>query len=168
MEGKSLSIVLGAFALAMVLASAAIAGCSLADIVKSDLPATVRNDPEVAGLPPRPSHNESMAAYTVWCATRAAERQQWEANLQKSGELIGAVQAFGNTALEQIVPSLAGLPFGGLAIGALTFGAGLFLNKPGAAKAAQAAIDAAYDEGVKVGGEKVAAGVAAVTKGSGA
>lgn len=155
---NSAAIVLGAIAVSLIVAATAISGCSIGDVVKSPIPATVRNDPEVQGLPPVPSHNESIAAFALWSAARAAESDQWRRNLQASGEVIGAVQAFGNTAIESLSPALAGLPFGGLAIAGLSFASGLFLRKPGT----QGVIDAAYEDGLKAGREAVAQGVRAV------
>lgn len=154
------NVAFAAVAVAFIAGATAISGCSLGDVVKSQIPNAARGYLPGESVPVSPSHNESTQMYETFRANVDVIDKQWRDSLERSGEVIGAITAFGNTALTQLGGSpIAMTPIGGLAIGGLGFLWGLFIRKPGTTQA----IDAAYDEGHADGSQAVAKGVLAAT-----
>jgi hypothetical protein len=159
-DSKWTHVIFGLIAIAMIGGATFISGCSLGDIVKSRVPNGARGFEGGNALPQTPSHNESLEAYAQFRSSVEVIDEQWRENLAASGEVIGAITAFGNTAISQLGESpIAMTPIGGVAIGGLGMLWGLFIRKPGDGKK----IDESYDDGLKAGREAVAQGVLAAT-----
>jgi hypothetical protein len=135
------------FALAMIsLALAACAGLDLGDIVKVRTPTAIQ---QATGLPARISLNEAEAEYRAWYEGVQRTGAQWKAGIERANEVRGLLGQLTLNALDQIGPTLAGVPVLGPALPAVTGLVGLFLGAVRLRKEKEAS----FNKGLKEGGE---------------
>jgi hypothetical protein len=133
------------FALVMVsLAIAACAGLDLGDLVKVRTPNAIQR---TTGLPTRISLNEAEAEYRTWYEGVQLTGAQWKASIERANEVRGLLGQLALNALDQVGPTLAGVPVLGPSLPALTGLIGLFL---GAARLRREK-EASFNKGLKEG-----------------
>lgn len=135
-----------------VMLSAAIAtftGCDIGDVIQTRTPESIQR---TTGLSASLPLNEASDEFEVWLDQTRVSATRWRANIERSDRIADMVGQFALTSLDDIGPSLAGVPVLGPALPLLAGLAGLFTRRPGdmqkrdAETAAQAKADAAWDE----------------------
>ena len=115
-----------AFGLGMVsLSLAACAGFDLGDLVQVKTPRAIQ---QTTGLAARTSLNEAEAEYRAWFEDVQRTGAQWKASIERGTEIRGLLGQLTLSALDQVGPTLAGVPVLGPALPALAGLAGLFLG----------------------------------------
>lgn len=128
-------------AIAMGLGVAAIQGCQLSDLIKVKTPVPVQQSD---GLPAKLPLSQARGEYDGWRNEVQRTDAEWRESIEGGAEIVGLLEGFGMTALEQYSP-LAGpaaLP--------LTLLGGYFFGNRGKTKGKEASF---------VKGQKVAAEV---------
>ena len=133
------------FALAMLtLALAACVGFDLGDIVKVRTPHTIQ---QTTGLTARTTLNEAEAEYRAWFENTQRTGAQWKASIERAGEVRALLSQITLSALDEVGPTLAGVPVVGPALPALTGLVGMFI---GAARLRKEK-EASFNKGLKEG-----------------
>ncbi len=115
-----------AFGLVMVtLGLAACAGFDLGDVVKVKTPNEIQ---QTRGLPRATTLNEAEAEYQAWFEDVQRTGAQWKASIERGGEIRGLLGQLTLSALDEVGPTLAGVPVAGPALPALTGLVGLFIG----------------------------------------
>ena len=136
-----------AFGLVMVtLGLAACAGFDLGDVVKVKTPNEIQ---QTRGLPSTTSLNEAEMEYRAWFDDVQRTGAQWKASIDRGGEIRGLLGQLTLTALDDIGPSLAGVPIAGPALPALTGLAGRFIGAGRRRKEKEAAFSKGLEKGGK-------------------
>jgi len=134
-----------AFGLVMLaLALAACAGFDLGDIVKVRTPHEIQ---QTTGLASRVSLNEAEAEYRAWFEDVQRTGAQWKASIERAGEIRGLLGQLTLNALDEIGPTLAGVPVVGPALPALTGIVGLFIGSGRLRKEKEASFNKGLKEG---------------------
>lgn len=140
-----------AFGLVMLtLALAACAGFDLGDIVKVKTPNAIQ---QTTGLPSRVSLNEAEAEYRAWFEDAQRTGSQWKASIERAGEIRGMLGQLTLSALDEVGPTLAGVPVVGPALPALTGIVGLFLGSGRLRKEKEASFNKGLKEGKTLNGD---------------
>lgn len=143
-----------AFGLVMLaLALAACAGFDLGDIVKVRTPNAIQ---QTTGLPSRVSLNEAEAEYRAWFENVQRTGAQWKASIERAGEIRGLLGQLTLSALDEVGPTLAGVPVVGPALPALTGIVGLFIGSGRLRKEKEASFNKGLKEGKTLNGGSVA------------
>jgi len=133
------------FGLVMVtLGLAACAGFDLGDVVKVKTPNEIQ---QTRGLPSTTSLNEAETEYRAWFDDVQRTGAQWKASIDRGGEIRGLLGQLTLTALDDIGPSLAGVPIAGPALPALTGLAGLFIGAGRLRKEKEASFNKGLEKG---------------------
>ena len=103
----------------------ACAGFDLGDMVKVKTPNDVQ---KTQGLPRTVSLNEAEHEYQAWFEDVQRTGAQWRGSIERGGEIRGMLSQLSLSALNDIGPTLAGVPVVGPALPALTGMAGLFFG----------------------------------------
>ncbi len=139
-----------AFGLVMLaLALAACAGFDLGDIVKVRTPNAIQ---QTTGLPSRVSLNEAEAEYRAWFEDVQRTGAQWKASIERAGEIRGMLGQLTLNALDEVGPTLAGVPVVGPALPALTGIVGLFIGSGRLRKEKEASFNKGLKEGKTLNG----------------
>ena len=137
------------FCLVMItLALAACAGFDLGDIVKVRTPHAIQ---QTTGLAARTTLNEAEAEYRAWFENTQRTGAQWKANIERANEVRALLSQVTLSALDEVGPTLAGVPVVGPALPALTGLVGLFI---GAARLRKEK-EASFNKGLKEGRDLV-------------
>ncbi|MBX3364012.1 MAG: hypothetical protein KF866_04535 [Phycisphaeraceae bacterium] len=139
-----------AFGLVMLtLALAACAGFDLGDVVKVRTPNAIQ---QTTGLPARVSLNEAEAEYRAWFENVQRTGAQWKASIERAGEIRGLLGQLTLSALDDVGPTLAGVPVVGPALPALTGIVGLFIGSGRLRKEKEASFNKGLKEGKTLNG----------------
>jgi len=143
-----------AFGLVMLtLALAACAGFDLGDVVKVRTPNAIQ---QTTGLSARVSLNEAEAEYRAWFESVQRTGAQWKASIERAGEIRGLLGQLTLSALDEVGPTLAGVPVVGPALPALTGIVGLFIGSGRLRKEKEASFNKGLKEGRTLNGGSVA------------
>lgn len=104
----------------------AVSGCEAGDYVQVKTPRGIQ---ESEGLPARMSLNEAEDEYRAWVEDVQRQSARWKADIEKGDEIRGILNQLLLTGLDEIGPTIAGLPVAGPALPALTALAGLFIGR---------------------------------------
>ena len=133
------------FALIMItLALGACAGFDLGDIVRVKTPNRVQ---QATGLPATTSLNEAEAEYRAWFEETQRVGSQWKSNIERAGEIRGVFSQLTLSTLDQVGPTVAGIPMLGPALPAMTGLVGLFLGTGRLRKEKEASFNKGMKEG---------------------
>jgi len=122
----------------------ACAGFDLGDVVKVKTPNEIQ---QTRGLPSTTSLNEAETEYRAWFDDVQRTGAQWKASIDRGGEIRGLLGQLTLTALDDIGPSLAGVPIAGPALPALTGLAGLFIGAGRLRKEKEASFNKGLEKG---------------------
>lgn len=137
------------FALVMIsLGLAACAGFDLGDIVKVKTPNAIQ---QTTGLPARTTLNEAEAEYRAWFENTQRTGALWKANIERANEVRSLLSQLTLSALDQVGPTLAGVPVVGPALPALTGLVGLFIGAARLRKEKEASFNKGLKEGSELG-----------------
>lgn len=142
MNSRNVMYAFGLFMLSIVLASCA--GLDLGDVVKVRTPNEIQ---QVRGLPRTTTLNEAEAEYRAWLEDVQRTGAQWRASIERAGEIRGLLGQLTLSALDEVGPTIAGVPVVGPALPALTGIVGLFIG----ASRLRKEKEASYNKGLKVG-----------------
>jgi len=114
------------FALVLIaLAIGACAGFDLGDLVRVRTPNRVQQS---TGLAASTTLNEAEVEYRAWFEETQRTGGQWKSNIERATEIRGIFSQLTLSALDQVGPTVAGIPMLGPALPALTGLVGLFLG----------------------------------------
>ena len=114
------------FALVMVtLALGACAGFDMGDVVRVRTPVEVQ---QMRGLPRTLTLNEAESEYRAWFEDVQRAGVQWRAAIERGDEIRGLLGQLTLSTLDELGPTLAGVPVAGPALPALTGLVGLFVG----------------------------------------
>jgi len=133
--------------LGVTAALAACAGFDLGDVVKVKTPNEIQ---QTRGLPSTTSLNEAETEYRAWFDDVQRTGAKWKASIDRGGEIRGLLGQLTLTAVDDIGPSLAGVPIAGPALPALTGLAGLFIGAGRLRKEKEASYNRGQETGVKI------------------
>ena len=115
------------FCLFMVsLSIAACAGLQIGDLVQTKIPHEIQ---KTTGLPSETSLNESISEYQAWYDDVQRSGAEWRANIERSDEIRSLMNQLTLSAINELGPSLAGVPVLSSALPALTGLVGMFLGQ---------------------------------------
>ena len=133
------------FALVLIaLALSACAGFDLGDLVRVKTPSRVQQS---TGLAATTTLNEAEAEYRAWFEETQRVGAQWKSNIERAGEIRGIFSQLTLSALDQIGPTVAGVPVLGPALPAMTGLVGLFLGSGRLRKEKEASFNKGMKEG---------------------
>jgi len=112
------------FMLSLSLASCA--GLQVGDLVKSRIPHEIQ---KTTGLPSETSLNESISEYQAWYDDVQRSGAEWRANIERSDEIRSLLNQLTMSAINEMGPSIAGVPILGPALPMLTGLVGMFLGQ---------------------------------------
>jgi len=130
--------------LMLTIALAACAGFDLGDIVQVRTPASIQ---QTTGLPSRTSLNEAESEYRAWFEDVQRVGAQWKASIERGNEVRTMLGQLTLSALDQVGPTLAGVPIVGPALPALTGIVGLFIGSGRLRKEKEASFNKGMKEG---------------------
>lgn len=142
----------------LTLALAACAGLDLGDIVKVKTPNEIQ---QTRGLPRATTLNEAEAEYQAWFDDVQRTGAQWKASIERGGEIRGLLGQLTLSALDEVGPTLAGVPIAGPALPALTGLVGLFIGAGRLRKEKEASFNKGLEKGSAIGGPAGPGGSAA-------
>jgi hypothetical protein len=122
---KTRITVLAVALVALSLSLAACAGFDLGDVVRVQTPNAIQVQ---TGLPSSTTLNEAEAEYQAWFADVKRSGSQWKTNIERGNEIRGLLNQVTLSALDDVGPTLAGIPVLGPALPAVTGLLGLFLG----------------------------------------
>lgn len=130
--------------LMLTIALAACAGFDLGDIVQVRTPTSIQ---QTTGLPSRTSLNEAESEYRAWFEDVQRVGTQWKASIERGNEVRTMLGQLTLSALDQVGPTLAGVPIVGPALPALTGIVGLFIGSGRLRKEKEASFNKGMKEG---------------------
>lgn len=133
----------------LTLALAACAGLDLGDIVKVKTPNEIQ---QTRGLPRATTLNEAEAEYQAWFDDVQRTGAQWKASIERGGEIRGLLGQLTLSALDEVGPTLAGVPIAGPALPALTGLVGLFIGAGRLRKEKEASFNKGLEKGSGLAG----------------
>jgi hypothetical protein len=142
MTTRHVAFIFGLLMLAIALA--ACAGFDLGDIVQVRTPASIQ---QTTGLPARTSLNEAEAEYRAWLENVQRVGAQWKASIARGNDVRTLLGQLTLSALDQVGPTLAGVPVAGPALPALTGLIGLFIGAGRLRKEKEASFNKGLKEG---------------------
>lgn len=107
---------------------AACAGMNVGDFVQVKTPHAIQQQ---TGLPARLTLNEAEAEYRAWYQDVQREGAAWKASIGQGSEVASLLNQLTLQALNDVGPSLAGVPVLGPILPVLMGIGGLFLRRPG-------------------------------------
>lgn len=132
----------------LTLALAACAGLDFGDIVKVKTPNEIQ---QTRGLPRATTLNEAEAEYQAWFDDVQRTGAQWKASIERGGEIRGLLGQLTLSALDEVGPTLAGVPVAGPALPALTGLVGLFIGAGRLRKEKEASFNKGLEKGSAIG-----------------
>lgn len=136
-----------AYILALVLVALALAACAgfdLGDLVRVKTPRRVQ---QVTGIAATTTLNEAESEYRAWFEETQRVGAQWKSNIERASEIRGIFSQLTLSTLDQIGPTVAGVPVLGPALPALTGLVGLFLGSGRLRKEKEASFNKGLKEG---------------------
>ena len=136
-----------AFAFGLILVALTLAACAamdLGDIIHARTPGSVQ---QATGLPSKLSLNEAEAEYQAWVQSTRTAASQWRASIERSNEVRQMLGQITMGALDQVGPTLAGVPVLGPSLPALTGLVGLFLGSGRLRKEKEASFNKGLEKG---------------------
>lgn len=130
--------------LMLALALAACTGIDIGDVVHVRTPHEIQ---QTRGLPGRMTLNEAEAEYQAWFDDVQRAGAQWKAAIERGGEIRGLLGQLTLSALDEVGPTLAGVPVLGPSLPALTGLVGLFVGAGRLRKEKEAS----YNRGLETG-----------------
>ena len=135
------------FVVVMALMSVSLAACAgfdLGDVVRVQTPGSIQRD---VGLPSQMTLNEAEAEYQAWFADVKRSGSQWKTNIERGNEIRGLLNQVTLSALDQVGPTLGGVPVLGPALPAVTGLLGLFLGTGKLRKEKEASFNKGMEKG---------------------
>lgn len=126
---------------------AACAGFDLGDLVKVRTPNEVQ---QWEGLPASVSLNDAEVQYEAWYQDVARVGAEWKARIERSSEIRGLLGQLTLGAMQDVGPTLAGVPVVGPALPAATGLIGLFLGSGRLRREKEASFNKGLSEGEKI------------------
>lgn len=120
-----------AYAVALVIIALGLAACAgfdIGDVVRVQTPHAIQQQ---TGLSSSVSLNTAESEYRAWYESTQRAAAQWKQNIERGGEIAGLLRQITLGAVEQVGPTLAGVPVLGPLLPLLTGLGGLFLRRPG-------------------------------------
>lgn len=139
------------FVIAILLLSAALAACAgfdLGDMVKVKTPTAIQ---QTVGLPAQTSLNDAEAEYQGWLSNVQRTGAQWKANIDKANAIRATFNQLTLAALDEVGPTLAGVPMLGPLLPAATGILGLFLGSSRLRKEKENSYNAGLEKGQELG-----------------
>ncbi|MFW5679525.1 MAG: hypothetical protein ACOC3D_04620 [Pseudomonadota bacterium] len=149
MKRKQVLIVIGA----IVLVSAVIAGCAgldLGDIVQSRTPPDIQQQ---TGLPAKLPLNEAQVQYQAWYEDVQRAGTQWKNSIERSAEIRAMLGQLTMQGMENLGPTLAGVPVLGPAVPAATGLLAYILGVSGRGKEKEKSYNAGLKKGQEMSGK---------------
>ncbi|MCC7409960.1 MAG: hypothetical protein IT442_17975 [Phycisphaeraceae bacterium] len=139
------------FVIAILLLSAALAACAgfdLGDMVRVKTPTAIQ---QTVGLPAQVSLNDAEAEYQGWLSNVQRTGAQWKANIDKANAIRATFNQLTLAALDEVGPTLAGVPMLGPLLPAATGILGLFLGTSRLRKEKENSYNAGLEKGQELG-----------------
>ncbi|MCC7408662.1 MAG: hypothetical protein IT442_11370 [Phycisphaeraceae bacterium] len=132
--------------LAVILA--ACAGFDMGDVVKVRTPNAIQ---QTVGLPATTSLNEAESEYQGWLSDVQRTGSQWKANIDKANAIRATFNQLTLSALDEVGPTLAGVPVLGPVLPAATGILGLFFGVSKLRKEKEDSYNAGLEKGKEFG-----------------
>lgn len=126
---------------------AACAGFDVGDVVRVKTPNVIQQQ---KGLPASTSLNEASSEYKAWHDEVSRVGAQWKSNIERGNEIRTTLNQLALTALDDVGPTLAGIPVLGPALPLLTGLGGLFLGARGLRKEKEKSYNAGIDKATEI------------------
>ena len=138
----------------LVLGLLSFAGCDMGDMIHVKTPNTIQQQ---TGLASTISLNEAESEYQLWYQHMQTAGSQWKSNIEHANEIRNMVNQLSLSALDEIGPTVAGVPVLGPMLPAASGLLGLFLGSGKLRKEKEASFNKGLDEGRKTTSMPVAA-----------
>ena len=148
------AVLAGSITVSMVVALVLASGCSLSDLVQVRVPQGVQQSLATTS---QITLTEAGYTWNQWVQFVEHNSQQFQDSIDRSNFIWGMLSSAVNVGAESAQGPLAALPGGTFLLSGLTLVTGLFLNKPGAAKATAKEKEKSFNAGIKVGEQAAAA-----------
>jgi hypothetical protein len=116
------------FAVGLLLISTSLAACvgfDVGDVVRVRTPGSIQQQ---TGLPSSTTLNEAQSEYQAWLADVQRAGAQWRNSIERGNEVRALMNQLTLSALDEVGPTIAGLPVLGPVLPAATGLLGLFLG----------------------------------------
>jgi hypothetical protein len=146
--------------IAATVAVLTVQGCDMGDVVRARTPVGIQQSD---GLPASMTLNESRHEFERWLDDTRRNGAAWRGNIEQADAVRDVLAQVLMQGLDDIGPTVAGVPVLAAGFPLLTGLAGLFVRRPGDKKAtdAERERDAAWDEAFEAGKRAALDGVAA-------
>lgn len=139
------------FVIAILLVSATLAACAgfdLGDMVRVKTPTAIQ---QTVGLPAKVSLNDAEVEYQGWLSNVQRTGAQWKTNIDKANAVRATFNQLTLAALDEVGPTLAGVPMLGPLLPAATGIFGLFLGSSRLRKEKENSYNAGLEKGKDLG-----------------
>jgi hypothetical protein len=130
----------------LVLGLLSFAGCDMGDMIHVKTPNTIQQQ---TGLASNISLNEAESEYQLWYQHMQTAGSQWKSNIEHANEIRNMVNQLSLSALDEIGPTVAGVPVLGPMLPAASGLLGLFLGSGKLRKEKEDSFNKGLDEGRK-------------------
>ncbi len=130
----------------VVLGLLSFAGCDMGDMIHVKTPNTIQQQ---TGLASTISLNEAESEYQLWYQHIQTAGSQWKSNIEHANEIRNMVNQLSLSALDEIGPTVAGVPVLGPMLPAASGLLGLFLGSGKLRKEKEDSFNKGLDEGRK-------------------
>ena len=144
----------------VVLGLLSFAGCDMGDMIHVKTPNTIQQQ---TGLASNISLNEAESEYQFWYQHMQTAGSQWKSNIEHANEIRNMVNQLSLSALDEIGPTVAGVPVLGPMLPAASGLLGLFLGSGKLRKEKEASFNKGLDEGRKTTVTSTSTGITAAT-----
>lgn len=141
---KHKTLIVVVVALAVSLALAACAGFNLGDIIKVKTPVAIQ---QADGVSASLTLNEAEAEYRLWMDKTKAAGLEWKNRIASGNEIRNILGQLAMNGLNDVGPTIGGIPVLGPSIPLLTAGLGLFLGRSGLTKHKEESFNAGLKKG---------------------
>jgi hypothetical protein len=130
----------------VVLGLLSFAGCDMGDMIHVKTPNTIQQQ---TGLASNITLNEAESEYQLWYQHMQTAGSQWKSNIEHANEIRNMVNQLSLSALDEIGPTVAGVPVLGPMLPAASGLLGLFLGSGKLRKEKEDSFNKGLDEGRK-------------------
>ena len=130
----------------VVLGLLSFAGCDMGDMIHVKTPNTIQQQ---TGLASTITLNEAESEYQFWYQHMQTAGSQWKSNIEHANEIRNMVNQLSLSALDEIGPTVAGVPMLGPLLPAASGLLGLFLGSGKLRKEKEDSFNKGLDEGRK-------------------
>ncbi|MCC7409707.1 MAG: hypothetical protein IT442_16700 [Phycisphaeraceae bacterium] len=130
--------------LAVSVTLSVLGGCDLRNVVEVQTPRAVQQS---EGLPSRMSLRDSQAEYEAWLADVQRTGAVWRENIEQGEAIRATLAQLALTGLNEVGPTLAGLPLGGPLMLAATGIVGAFVGGGRTSKEKEKSYNAGLEKG---------------------